>query len=57
MGGTFNVLVIDKVTGTISKIVVTLSMNIDAPAVNVQSSNISFHKFPLLIFPALIPTQ
>jgi hypothetical protein len=57
IAGTFNVLVIDNVTGTISRIVVTLSMNIEATAVKEHNNNINFHRLPLLIFPALIPTQ
>jgi hypothetical protein len=57
IAGTFNVLVIDNVTGTISRIVVTLSMNMEAMAVKEHSNSINFHRFPLLNFPALIPTQ
>jgi hypothetical protein len=46
MGGTLSILTIDRVTGTMSRIVVTLSMNIDAIAVKVDNSSISFQRLP-----------
>ena len=36
----------DKVTGTINKIIVTLSTNIEVTAVNTHRININFHKLP-----------
>src|SRR5918995_4568711 len=57
IGGTLSILTIDRVTGTMSRMVVTLSMNIEATAVNVDKSSISFQRFPLLRLVAFIPTQ
>jgi hypothetical protein len=55
-GDTLNVLNTEIVTGTISRTVVTLSINIEVIAVKVHKIIISFHKFPLHILLALIPT-
>src|SRR5680860_1552085 len=48
---------IDKVTGTISKIIVTLSTNIEVIAVKTHKITINFHKLPLDDRIALTPTQ
>jgi hypothetical protein len=55
MGDILNVLNTDTVTGIINKIVVTLSMNIDATAVKVHRISISFQRFPPLILVAFMP--
>jgi hypothetical protein len=47
----------DNVTGTISKIIVTLSTNIEVTAVNTHRIIINFHKLPLDNRIALTPTQ
>jgi hypothetical protein len=39
------------------RMVVTLSMNIEATAVKVDNNTISFQRFPLLRLVAFIPTQ
>ena len=57
IGEILNVLNIDTVTGIISNIVVTLSINMETTAVKVQSISISFPRLPLLILVALIPTH
>src|SRR5918992_746819 len=57
IGGTLSILTIDRVTGTMSRMVITLSMNIEATAVKVDNNNISFQRFPLLRLVAFIPTQ
>ena len=44
-------------TGIISRMVVTLSMNIDVTAVKVHRITISFHRLPLLALLALMPTH
>ena len=56
IGDTLKTLNTEIVTGTMSKIVVTLSMNIEVTAVNVHNINISFHKFALLALLALTAT-
>lgn len=47
---------IERVTGIIKNIVVTLSTNIEATAVKVHNNTISIQTLPLLIFPNFIPT-
>jgi hypothetical protein len=57
IGDILRALNMDKVTGTISKIMITLSTNIEVIAVKTQRIIINFHKLPLDNRRALIPTQ
>src|ERR671931_858500 len=55
IGDSLKVLNTENVTGAISKIVVTLSMNIDTTAVNVHKASISFQRLPLVFLLIFIP--
>jgi len=55
IGYILNVLVVEKVTGTMSKMVVTLSTNIEATAVNVQRSS-KVQTLLLLALPNFVST-
>ena len=57
IGEILRALNMDKVTGTINKIMVTLSTNMDVIAVNIHRISINFHKLPLDNRVALTPTQ
>src|SRR5688572_31247023 len=55
IGDNFRVLNTEIVIGTISNIVVTLSINIEIVAVNTQNITINFHIFPLEALLILTP--
>jgi len=57
IGEMSSALHIDIVTGTISKMIVTLSTNIEVIAVNEHNISISFQRLPLLSLVAFKPTQ
>jgi len=57
IGESLNILNTETVTGTISKIIVTLSINIETTAVKVHKINNNFRKLPPLILLAFIPTN
>jgi hypothetical protein len=57
IGDNLKILKMDTVTGTISKTVVTLSINIDVIAVNEVSITSNFHKLPFDFFPIFTPTH
>src|SRR5688500_4345805 len=55
IGDNFRVLNTEIVIGTISNILVTLSINIEIVAVNTQNITINFHIFPLEALLILTP--